>query len=155
MTGLAAARQAVGPGVAYLSDQTHASIGPALVALGFPPGDVRVLASDERLRLTASAVRDAVNEDRRHGRHPRFIIATAGTTTTGAVDELEDLAQLGAAEGLWLHVDGAYGAPAALCDAGRQALAGLERADSLCSTRTSGCSCRMTSDACSCADRGP
>jgi aromatic-L-amino-acid decarboxylase len=131
MTGLAAAREAVGPGVAYLSDQTHTSIGRALVALGFPADDVRVLPSDGGLRLTASAVSDAVNEDRRTGRHPRFVIATAGTTNTGAVDELERLAELGAAEGLWIHVDGAYGAPAALCAAGRAALGGLERADSL------------------------
>jgi aromatic-L-amino-acid decarboxylase len=131
MTALAAARDAVGPGVAYLSDQTHASIGRALVALGFPPGDVRVVRTDERLRLTATAVRHAASEDRRLGRIPRFIIATAGTTNTGAVDDLEGLAEFGAAEGLWLHVDGAYGAPAALCDAGRTALTGLERADSL------------------------
>ncbi len=131
LTGLAAARAAVGQGVAYLSDQTHASIGRALVALGFPPDDVRVLSSDERMRLTSSAVSDAVNEDRRRGLRPRFIIATAGTTNSGAVDELEELADLGVAEGLWLHVDGAYGAPAALCRPGRAALAGLERADSL------------------------
>jgi aromatic-L-amino-acid/L-tryptophan decarboxylase len=131
MTALAAARQAVGPGVVYLSDQTHASIGRGLVALGFPPGEVRIVATDERLRLTAAAVRDAVREDRRQGRSPRFIVATAGATNTGAVDDLEGLAELGVAEELWLHVDGAYGAPAALCPAGAAALRGLERADSL------------------------
>lgn len=131
LTALAAARQAIGPGVAYLSDQTHASIGRALSILGFPPEDIRVLASDEHLRLTAAAVEAAVLEDRRRGRQPRFIVATAGTTNTGAVDELEGLAQLGRAEGLWLHVDGAYGAPAALCAAGRTTLRGFEQADSL------------------------
>ena len=131
MTGLAAARHALGSGVAYLSDQTHASIGRALVALGFPADDVRIVRSDERLRLTAAAVREAGHEDRECGRRPRFIIATAGTTNTGAVDDLEGLADLGAAEDLWFHVDGAYGAPAALCPAGRTAMPGLERADSL------------------------
>jgi len=131
LTGLAAARNAAGAGVAYLSDQTHASIGRALAALGFATEDVRALASDARLRLTASAVNDAIDEDRRRGRNPRFIVATAGTTNTGAVDELDALADLAKAEGLWLHVDGAYGAPAALCPSGRKALAGLERADSL------------------------
>jgi aromatic-L-amino-acid decarboxylase len=131
MTGLAAARDAVGPGVAYLSDQTHASIGRALVALGFPADAVRIVPTDERLRLTAAAVRQAVQEDRQAGRTPRFIIATAGTTNTGAVDDLQGLAELGASEDLWLHVDGAYGAPAALCQSGRAAMPGLELADSL------------------------
>jgi aromatic-L-amino-acid decarboxylase len=131
MTGLAAARAHAGPGVAYLSDQTHASIPRALTALGVPAEDVRMLASDDRLRLTAAAVSEAVHADRRRGLTPRFIVATAGTTNTGAVDELEGLAELAAAEDMWLHVDGAYGAPAALSPAGRTALAGLELADSL------------------------
>jgi glutamate/tyrosine decarboxylase-like PLP-dependent enzyme len=131
MTALAAARAHLGCGVAYLSDQTHASIPRALTALGFPAEQVRVLRSDERLRLTEAAVAEAVRADRRRGLDPRFIIATGGTTNTGAVDELEGLAELAAAEGMWLHVDGAYGAPAALCPAGRAALRGLELADSL------------------------
>ena len=117
--------------MAYLSDQTHASIPRALTALGFPAEQVRVLRSDERLRLTEAAVAEAVRADRRRGLNPQFIIATGGTTNTGAVDELEGLAELAAAEGMWLHVDGAYGAPAALCPAGRAALRGLELADSL------------------------
>jgi aromatic-L-amino-acid decarboxylase len=131
LTALAAAREAVGPGVAYLSDQTHAAIGRGLSTLGFPTEHVRVLPSDTRLQLTAGAVREAMDEDRRRGRQPRFIVATAGTTNTGAVDDLEGLAELGRAEALWLHVDGAYGAPAALCQAGRARLRGLEQADSL------------------------
>jgi aromatic-L-amino-acid/L-tryptophan decarboxylase len=131
MTALAAARAQLGSGVAYLSDQTHASIPRALTALGFPSDHVRVLASDDRLRLTAAAVGDAVRTDRNSGLEPRLIIATAGTTNTGAVDELEGLAELAAAEGMWLHVDGAYGAPAALCPTGRTVLRGLEMADSL------------------------
>jgi glutamate/tyrosine decarboxylase-like PLP-dependent enzyme len=131
MTALAAARAQLGPGVAYLSDQTHASIPRALTALGFPAEEVRVLPSDERLRLTAAAVGEAVRADRSHGLKPRFIVGTAGTTNTGAVDELEGLAELAAAEGMWLHVDGAYGAPGALCQAGRTVLRGLELGDSL------------------------
>jgi glutamate/tyrosine decarboxylase-like PLP-dependent enzyme len=131
LTALAAARQAIGPGVAYLSDQTHASLLRALTTLGFPGDEIRVLPSDGQQRLSADAVGEAVGEDRRQGRQPRFIIATAGTTNTGAVDELEGLAALAAAEDMWLHVDGAYGAPAALCPAGRTALRGMPRADSL------------------------
>jgi glutamate/tyrosine decarboxylase-like PLP-dependent enzyme len=90
-----------------------------------------VVAGDDGLRLTAAAVSEAVRADRARGLNPRFIVATAGTTNTGAVDELEGLAELAAAEGMWLHVDGAYGAPAALCPAGRTVLRGLERSDSL------------------------
>jgi glutamate/tyrosine decarboxylase-like PLP-dependent enzyme len=131
MTALAAARAHLGSGVAYLSDQTHASIVRALTALGFRPDEVRVLQSDERLRLTEATVSEAVLADRRRGLNPRFIIGTAGTTNTGAVDELKGLAELAAAEGMWFHVDGAYGAPAALCPAGRAVLNGLELADSL------------------------
>lgn len=131
ITAIAAARAHVGPGVAYLSDQTHSSIGRGLTALGFAPQDIRTLESDENLRLPVTELRHAIAEDRRTGSRPRFVIATAGTTNTGAVDPLPEIADLCEREGLWLHVDGAYGAPAALCTQGRQALAGLERADSL------------------------
>ncbi len=131
LTALAAARAATGPGVCYLSDQTHASVARGLRALGFPPEHVRVLGSDEGLRLPVAALAAAVRADAAAGRRPGFVVATAGTTNTGAVDPLPALADLCEAEGLWLHVDGAYGAAAALCDAGRRALAGVERADSL------------------------
>src|SRR5439155_1023641 len=104
------------------------------------PGDVgaaldvlaeQVLASDERFRLTAEAVQAAITADRRAGRTPFCVLATAGTTNTGAVDPLEALADVCARERLWLHVDGAYGAPAALTERGRAVLGGIERADSL------------------------
>lgn len=131
MTALAAAREALGPGVAYLSDQTHASVGRGLEALGFPPDQIRMLQTNERFRLTAEVLAEAIRRDRDRGERPRFVIATAGTTNTGAVDELDAIADVCVSEGLWFHVDGAYGAPAAFCDAGREALAGLERADSL------------------------
>ena len=122
ITGLIAARKFAGAGVAYLSDQTHASIKRGLVAIGFPPEHIRVLASDAEFRLDVNSVRVAVKEDRAAGRRPGFLIATAGTTNCGAVDPLNELAELSAAEDLWLHVDGAYGAPAVLCDAGRAVL---------------------------------
>ncbi|HLH67006.1 MAG TPA: aminotransferase class I/II-fold pyridoxal phosphate-dependent enzyme [Solirubrobacteraceae bacterium] len=131
MTALAVARAQRGAGVAYLCDQTHASIRRALLALGWSAEQIRTLGSDERLRMDARSLADAVAADRRRGQRPAVAIATAGTTNTGAVDELEGIASVCAAEGLWLHVDGAYGAAAAACDAGRRALAGLELADSL------------------------
>lgn len=131
ITLLLAVRAVRGPGVVYLSDQTHSSIGRGLRSAGFPPDDTRVLATDSRFRLPVAAVRAAIADDRRRGHRPAIVIATAGTTNTGAVDPLPDLADLCAVEGLWLHVDGAYGGPAALCEPGRRALRGIERADSV------------------------
>jgi aromatic-L-amino-acid/L-tryptophan decarboxylase len=131
MTALAAARGVAGPGVCYLSDQTHASIPRALETLGFPPEQIRVLTSDDRLRLPVDALAAAVRADAAAGLRPAIVAATAGTTNTGAVDPLDEIADLCGSAGLWFHVDGAYGASAGLCAAGRRALHGIERADSL------------------------
>ena len=131
LTALTAARCAHGPGVAYLSDQTHASIPRALRTLGFAPEEIRILPTDDRFRMSPATVHAAACADRNAGRRPSFIIATAGTTNTGAVDPLPELADLSASEGWWLHVDAAYGGPAALCAEGATLLAGLERVDSL------------------------
>lgn len=131
LTAIAAARANTGPGIAYLSDQTHSSIGRGLVALGFAPEEIRTLDSDADLRLPVAELERAIEADRRSGRQPRFVIATAGTTNTGAVDPLPEVADICERERLWFHVDGAYGAPAALCTRGRAALAGLDRVDSL------------------------
>jgi aromatic-L-amino-acid/L-tryptophan decarboxylase len=106
--------------VVYVSSEGHASIPRALRVLGLR---CEVLPARDDFRLAAGDVRAAVEADRAAGRIPFCVVATAGTTSTGAVDPLEELADLG----LWLHVDGAYGAPAALCGA----VSGLERADSL------------------------
>ena len=130
-TALAAARAERGPGVAYLNDQTHSVLARGLGALGFPAEDVRVLASDAEYRFSVPALAAAVAEDRAAGRRPMLVVASAGTTNTGAVDPLDELADFCAAQGLWLHVDGAYGAPAVLCEQGRAVLGGLGRADSL------------------------
>jgi aromatic-L-amino-acid decarboxylase len=135
IVALAAARAArldgrtPGDAVVYLSDQAHASVDRALRLLGF--AHVRRLASDACHRLPAGAVREAVDADLAAGRRPFCVVATAGTTSTGAVDPLPELADLCEQHGLWLHIDGAYGAPATLCEAGRAALDGIERADSL------------------------
>jgi aromatic-L-amino-acid/L-tryptophan decarboxylase len=131
LTALVAAREARGGegGVVYVSDQAHASILRDLRVMG--EREVRVLPSDASFRLPVDAVAAAVAEDRAAGRTPFALVATAGTTNTGAVDPLDALGDLAAAEGLWLHVDGAYGAAAALCAPGRAVLAGLGRGDSL------------------------
>jgi aromatic-L-amino-acid decarboxylase len=131
MTGLVAARRVTGPGIVYLSDQTHASIQRDLVATGVLPGHVRILETDDGFQMPVESVAAAVDADRRAGLRPAIVVATAGTTNTGAVDPLLGLADLCRSEELWLHVDGAYGAPAALCDKGRPLLSGIELADSL------------------------
>lgn len=135
LVGLAVARDerlgGAPEGVAYLSDQTHSSVDRALRILGFPPSSVRRLPSDGDFRLRAEAVRRAVERDRAAGRRPFCVVATAGTTNTGAVDALPELSALCREEGLWLHVDGAYGALARVTVRGRESLEGLERADSL------------------------
>jgi glutamate/tyrosine decarboxylase-like PLP-dependent enzyme len=116
---------------AYTSEQAHASLARAWRVLGFAPEHLRVLPGDERHRLTAAATRAAVERDRAAGLTPFCVLASAGTTSTGAVDELDALADLCAQERLWLHVDGAYGGPARLTEAGAAVLRGIERADSL------------------------
>ena len=131
LTALAAARANDGPGVCYLSDQTHASIVRGLPAIGFAADEVRILRSDGEMRLPIESLGAAIGEDKAAGRRPAFVVANAGTTNTGAVDPLPAIADLCRTEGLWLHVDGAYGASAALCDAGRRVLRGIELADSL------------------------
>lgn len=130
-TALMVARNVTGPGVAYLSDQTHASIERGLMTIGFPPEHVRVLPSDAGFRTEVEGLRKAVAKDREAGMRPGFVIATAGTTNTGTVDPLDDIADFCSSEDIWFHVDGAYGAPAVLCARGRSVLGGLDRADSL------------------------
>jgi glutamate/tyrosine decarboxylase-like PLP-dependent enzyme len=136
VTALAAARHAVlddevTDAVAYCSDQTHTSVDRALRLLGFGPDQLRRLPSDDRFRLAPDALRDTIRADRAEGRRPFCVVANAGTTNTGAVDPLPALADVAAEENLWLHVDGAYGAAAVVCERGRERLAGLDRADSL------------------------
>lgn len=117
--------------VVYFSDQTHNSIEKALRILGLRREQMRKLPSDDAFRLQIELLRRAVAEDRAAGRRPFCVIANAGTTNTGAVDPLNELADLCAQEELWLHVDGAYGAAACLSERGKRLLAGIERADSI------------------------
>jgi glutamate/tyrosine decarboxylase-like PLP-dependent enzyme len=134
LTALAAARHAHGAAadhVVYFSDQTHFATPRALRVLGFDPGALRELPSGPDLQLDPGALAAAIAADRRAGRTPFCVVANVGTTSSGAVDPLPELAALCRTEGLWLHGDGAYGAAAALCDRGRAAVPGLELLDSL------------------------
>jgi aromatic-L-amino-acid/L-tryptophan decarboxylase len=115
----------------YFSDQTHYSVERALRVIGFAREQFRKIPSDNSYRLPMESLREAIRADRAAGLRPFCVVANAGTTNTGAVDPLRDLADLCAEEGLWLHADGAYGAAAVICERGRQKLAGLDRVDSL------------------------
>jgi glutamate/tyrosine decarboxylase-like PLP-dependent enzyme len=136
LTALAAARREMlgertDDAVIYFSDQTHNSIEKALRVLGFARNQVRALPSDENFRLPVESLRRAVAEDRADGKRPFCVVANAGATNTGAVDPLDQLADLCERENLWLHADGAYGAAAGLSERGRKLLTGIERVDSL------------------------
>jgi glutamate/tyrosine decarboxylase-like PLP-dependent enzyme len=136
LTAIATARHVILNGdmdgaVAYCSDQAHSSIARAFRILGFGSVQLQVLPSDEHFRLSPPALCDAVHRDRSAGLRPFCVIATAGTTNTGAVDPLRTLAALCREEGLWLHADGAYGAAAVFCERGRRLLDGIGDADSI------------------------
>ncbi len=115
----------------YASDQTHFSIARALDLLGFPTETLRVLPSDERFRLGGAVVAEAVAEDRSNGLVPWAIAAVSGSTNTGSVDLVGELADVAEREGLWLHVDAAYGGAARLSERDAHRVPDLERADSV------------------------
>lgn len=118
-------------GTLYASDQVHHSVVKAARIAGFPVGNVRSIASDRHLRLDVEALAQAITDDRRAGFTPFFVVANAGTTNTGAVDPLFDVADLAAREALWFHADAAYGGFFQLTQRGRDRFAGIERADTI------------------------
>jgi aromatic-L-amino-acid decarboxylase len=149
LTGLAAARQwlaetdgwdvradgvAGAPGgrpLIYLTGESHSSVRKALELLGLGHGAMRTVPTDAAMRMDVARLRAMVADDRAAGHRPFCVVATAGTTDTGAVDPFDAIADVCAEDGLWLHVDGAYGAVGALHPELRDVYAGLARADSL------------------------
>lgn len=126
--GLAAAP---GPLTVYGSTEVHSSSIRGLEVSGLGRDALRKVATDSEHRVDVDALCHAVRADRAAGKHPIAVLANAGTVNTGAFDDLEALAELCEYEGLWLHVDGAFGALAALAPGLRHKLKGIERADSL------------------------
>ena len=137
LSALITARQARLPanflaGTMYVSEQAHQSAAKALRLAGFPPSALRVVPVDSGgLRMDVEALCAAVHTDRAAGLQPFCVVVTAGTTNTGSIDPLPAVADVAAHEGLWLHVDAAYGGFFQLTERGRQRLRGIERADSL------------------------
>jgi aromatic-L-amino-acid decarboxylase len=124
--GLSGRRAAV-----YCSDEAHYSVVRAVEAAGLGARSVRRIPIDERRRLRTDVLAEALERDRIDGVVPVAVVATAGTTLTGAIDPIDQVADLCAAHGTWLHVDGAYGVPAAATDSAGPLFAGLPRADSV------------------------
>ncbi|MGH8914233.1 MAG: pyridoxal phosphate-dependent decarboxylase family protein [Acidimicrobiia bacterium] len=135
-TGIVAARTArLGDeftnGVMYVTHHTHHSVAKAARLAGLRPDQVRAIDVDSDLRMEPEALRLAVAADRSAGRDPFLVVGSAGTTDTGTVDPLDTLADIVADQGLWLHVDGAYGGFFQMTERGRQVMNGIERADSM------------------------
>ncbi len=145
LIGIAAARDAAGGGdvtlrglhaldsqlVVYTSAEAHNSVDKAGGILGVGRDSVRHIPVDSGYRMKVDELEDAIAMDRAEGRRPACVVATAGTVNTGAIDPLDDIADLCAREAIWLHVDGAFGALAALSPNLRPLLSGMERADSI------------------------
>lgn len=136
LTAIACAREAlIGPMspriVMYTGDQTHSSVARAARHLGFRPDQLRVLPTDDDFRLRPRDLAAAIDADIAADRLPFLVSANAGTTNTGAVDPIGELADVCHERGVWLHVDGAYGAFAVLTERGRAAMPDLGMADSV------------------------
>jgi len=137
LMGLAMARESraaanedgAGAGVVYVSEEVHMSVPKAVALLGLGRAHMRVIPVDAGFRMDVRALETAIAVDRRAEKRGVAIVASAGTITTGAIDPLPAVAEVAREYDLWLHVDGAYGALAAL--AAPEKLAGLELADSL------------------------
>lgn len=144
LAGLAVARQqkaqfdaaALGmrggpPLTVYASQEGHASLEKSMALLGMGRQQLRKIAVLDDFTIDLEALERRVTEDRRSGYHPICVVGNAGTTNTGAVDPLEALAELCREQGLWFHVDAAYGGPAAGTHAAGRLFRGLDQADSV------------------------
>ena len=140
LMGLAMAREATTPanerglwgakaGVVYASEQVHMAIPKAVAMLGIGREHLRYIACDDAYRVLPAELERAIRADVARGRTPIAVVASAGTVNTGAIDPLEEIAEIARGHGVWMHVDGAYGALAAI--AAPKKFAGLALADSL------------------------
>ena len=115
----------------YCSEHAHSSIDKAVITLGLGQAGIRKISADSEFRMNAEDLARAVSEDRANGWRPFCVVATVGTTSTTSVDPVPEIAEVCEREGLWLHVDAAYGGSAAILPEMKWLLEGCERADSL------------------------
>ena len=118
-------------GVMYFSEEAHRSVAKAARIAGFPDRCLRSIPVDSRLRLRPDLLEAAIREDGGRGLRPFLVVANAGSTNTGAIDPLPEIADIAARHGLWVHADAAYGGFFRLVPDGAARLAGLERCDSI------------------------
>ncbi len=138
LSAIVAAREArkikcadVTSSVVYLTAQTHHTFRKALHVAGLSECEIREIPLDANLRMDCAVLEERLCEDRKDGLRPWLIAASAGTTDAGAVDPLDEIADIASEHDAWMHVDAAYGGAFALCGEGRRRLAGIERSDSL------------------------
>jgi aromatic-L-amino-acid decarboxylase len=117
--------------VIYLSDQAHSSNIKAIRVLGFRKHQIRIIPTDDEFKFSLNKLKNAIAKDRIEGLQPFCLIATAGTTNTGTVDPLSEIAKICKTEDIWFHIDGAYGGAAILAKDGNKLLKGINKADSL------------------------
>ncbi len=138
LMGLAMAREAKAPAnekgitpglVVYASDEVHMSIPKAVALLGIGRENVRRIPADTSLRMIPNELEKHMRQDLAAGKTPVAVVASAGTVSTGAIDPLRDIAEVTHRHGAWFHIDGAYGALAAIAEPNK--FAGLELADSI------------------------
>jgi glutamate/tyrosine decarboxylase-like PLP-dependent enzyme len=138
LSALVTARDAcgIGPGeipgaCVYLTGQAHHCIGKALQVAGLKDIRKRFVPMDKRYRMDVTELPQMIDSDRDQGLRPWLVVASAGTTDTGAVDPIQDIAQVAKQHDLWFHLDAAYGGFFLLCEEGRECLHGLDQADSI------------------------
>ena len=115
----------------YTSEQVHNSVDKAMGVLGLGRSSLRKVKTHDDYSMDIDHLRALINEDRARGAKPVMVVATAGTVATGAIDDIDTIADICEKEGLWMHLDGAFGAMAALSDNLRPLVKGLNRADSI------------------------
>ncbi len=120
-----------GPGRVYASDQAHSSIEKGVVTLGFGQDGYRAIRSDGEFRMDVDVLRTALSEDVSAGMTPVAVVATLGTTSSASIDPVREISEVAREFGAWLHVDAAYGGPAAIVPELRHLLDGWEVADSI------------------------
>lgn len=117
------------PGIIYCSTEAHMSIGKAVALLGLGRDNLRTISVDSNFRMIPSEVENAIEQDRKAGKRAIAVVATAGTVNTGAIDPLQEISEIARRHNLWMHVDGAFGALAAI--AIPEKFSGLGLADSV------------------------